>query len=101
MATLFLTNDQLAQRCRLHGASEHVVADCVTRRVSAGVFVDDTKAPDWLVVSQKRGLGDMVADGLAAVGITKERVSNAIGRPCGCDKRQKRLNDIGRRFGIG
>jgi hypothetical protein len=43
----------------------------------------------------------MLADGLAAVGITKERVSKAIGRPCGCDKRQKRLNDIGRRFGIG
>ena len=47
------------------------------------------------------GLGDMVAAGLTAVGITKERVSAAIGGPCGCDKRQAALNDIGRKFGIG
>jgi hypothetical protein len=101
MATLFISHDLLMDRCRKNSSSLSQVEHCITRRVSAGVFVDDTKAPDWLVVSQKRGLGDMVADGLAAVGITKERVSKAIGRPCGCDKRQKRLNDLGRRFGIG
>ena len=48
-----------------------------------------------------RGLGDMVSSALSAVGITKERVSAAIGRPCGCAERQEALNDIGRRFGIG
>ena len=47
------------------------------------------------------GLGDMVAAGLAAVGITKERVSAAIGRPCNCGARQEALNAIGRRLGIG
>lgn len=47
------------------------------------------------------GLGDMVAAGLSAVGITPERVSAVIGRPCGCKERQAKLNDIGRRFGIG
>ena len=47
------------------------------------------------------GLGDMVSSALTAVGITKERVSAAIGRPCGCAKRQAALNDIGRKFGIG
>jgi hypothetical protein len=47
------------------------------------------------------GLGDMVASALSAVGITKERVSKAIGKPCGCAKRQEALNDLGRRMGIG
>jgi hypothetical protein len=47
------------------------------------------------------GLGDMVAAGLSAVGITKERVSKMLGKPCGCAKRQKMLNELGRRLGIG
>ena len=49
----------------------------------------------------KQGLGDMVASGLSAIGITKERVSAAIGKPCGCAKRQAALNELGRRIGIG
>lgn len=47
------------------------------------------------------GLGDMVAAGLSAVGITKERVSAAMGRDCGCQQRQDALNNLGRRLGIG
>jgi len=47
------------------------------------------------------GLGDIVASGLSAVGITKERVSRVIGRPCGCGQRQQALNALGRRLGIG
>lgn len=47
------------------------------------------------------GLGDMVASALSAVGITKERVSKALGKDCGCAKRQAALNDLGRRLGIG
>ena len=47
------------------------------------------------------GLGDYVAAGLSAVGITPERVSNALGRPCGCKERQAALNELGRRIGIG
>jgi len=50
----------------------------------------------------KSGLGDMVAAGLGAVGITPERVSAALGvKDCGCKKRQQQLNDLGRRLGIG
>jgi hypothetical protein len=49
----------------------------------------------------KPGLGDRVASALAAVGITKERVSKALGKPCGCAKRQAKLNELGRKFGIG
>jgi hypothetical protein len=47
------------------------------------------------------GLGDLVATGLAAVGITEERVSRLIGRPCGCPERKRRLNEFGQRLGIG
>lgn len=49
----------------------------------------------------RRGLGDMVSSVLSAIGITKERVSKAIGKPCGCAKRQEALNKLGRRLGIG
>ena len=47
------------------------------------------------------GLGDMVAAGLSAIGITKERISKALGGDCGCAKRQAKLNNLGRKFGIG
>lgn len=50
----------------------------------------------------KPGLGDHVASALSAVGITKERVSKALGRPCACPKRQQKMNDWGRKWlGIG
>lgn len=51
------------------------------------------------------GLGDMVAAGLDAVGITKARaaaVARAMGMDgCGCEQRQQALNELGRKFGIG
>ena len=48
------------------------------------------------------GLGDIVAAGLSAVGITPERVSKALGvKDCGCKQRQQKLNELGRRLGIG
>lgn len=53
------------------------------------------------VAAKKRGLGDIVKAGLSAIGITEERVSKAIGRPCGCGKRAEKLNELGKKFGIG
>lgn len=47
------------------------------------------------------GLGDIVAAGLSAIGITKERVSRVVGGDCGCAQRQEALNDIARKIGIG
>lgn len=48
------------------------------------------------------GLGDMVKGALSAIGITEERVSKAIGRPCGCGKRAEKLNEWGKKnLGIG
>lgn len=49
----------------------------------------------------RAGLGDYVAAGLHRVGITKDRVSRVLGRPCGCLKRQMQLNRLGRKVGIG
>jgi hypothetical protein len=50
------------------------------------------------------GLGDIVAAGLDAVGITKERVqavASAVGvKDCGCAKRQAALNRLGERLGL-
>jgi hypothetical protein len=51
------------------------------------------------------GLGDHVAEGLAAVGITKARaqaVAAAVGlRDCGCQERQDAWNRFGYALGIG
>lgn len=47
------------------------------------------------------GLGDYVAAGLQKVGITKQRVSKVMKRPCRCGRRQKKLNELGRKIGIG
>lgn len=53
------------------------------RRCPVGADGDKTKE-----------FGDMVADALSAVGITKERVSGWLGRPCGCAERQEKLNAL-------
>jgi hypothetical protein len=48
------------------------------------------------------GLGDLVAAGLSAVGITEERVqrlANAVGvKDCGCAKRKAALNRLSDRL---
>ena len=48
------------------------------------------------------GLGDYVHAGLAAVGITPERVAAALGvDDCGCEERRQTLNEWGYAIGIG
>jgi hypothetical protein len=50
--------------------------------------------------SWKPGIGDHIAAGLDAIGITKERVAAVLG-DCGCEQRQQLLNELGNRIGIG
>ena len=88
----------LESRCRERGYTLEQVQGCIVSRDGDQIIVDETHA-DY--PHAKPGLGDMVAAGLSAVGITKERVSKALGRPCGCAKRQQKLNELGRKFGIG
>lgn len=40
-------------------------------------------------------VGDMVANALEAVGVTKSVVSRVVGGDCGCKKRQNWLNEAG------
>jgi hypothetical protein len=48
------------------------------------------------------GLGDMLAYGLTALGVTPARVEEVIGGPCGCYQRQDAINEWGRStLGIG
>ena len=72
---------------------------CITHDYGDGWVEIDTNHSAY--PRARPGLGDMVAAGLSAVGITKERVSALAGGDCGCHKRQEALNAIGRKIGIG
>jgi hypothetical protein len=74
-------------------------AACITADYGDGWIEVDTKHPAY--PRRKPGLGDMVAAGLSAVGITKARVEAVVGGPCGCFGRQATLNELGRKMGIG
>lgn len=39
-------------------------------------------------------LGDRVANALATVGVTSERIERWLGTPCGCEERQVKLNQL-------
>ena len=85
-------------RCRERGYTLDEVRPCIVSQDGDRITVDETH-PAY--PRAKPGLGDMVASGLSAIGITKGRVSAAVGKPCGCAKRQAALNELGRRIGIG
>jgi hypothetical protein len=85
-------------RCRERGYSLESAAACIVEEDGDIITVDETH-PAY--PRPKPGLGDMVAAGLSAIGITKERVSAVVGGDCGCAKRQEALNALGRRVGIG
>lgn len=90
----------LKQRCEERGYSYDEVKDCVVSQEGDELVVDETH-PSYPRQKNPTGLGDLVGKGLEFVGITPERVSKAMGRPCGCNKRKQRLNEIGRKLGIG
>jgi hypothetical protein len=95
--------------CERHGVrkSPHLHKLCQTRQDYYDAWEQGRGPGQHLPVEpQPPGLGDMVAAGLASVGITKERYQAAraavgLKRPCGCLKRQKKLNELGKRIGIG
>lgn len=89
----------LEARCHERGYTLDEVRPCIASQDGDQITVDETH-PAY-PRERRPGLGDMVAAGLSAVGITKERVSKALGKPCGCAKRQEKLNELGRKFGIG
>jgi len=92
----------LEARCRERGYTLEQVRPCIVSEEGDRLVVDETH-PAY--PRPKPGLGDMVAAGLATVGITKERVqavASKVGiKDCGCAKRQAALNEFGKRLGIG
>jgi hypothetical protein len=89
----------LAAVAAKRGCSGDAAAACITVDYGDGWVEVDTNHSAY--PRAKPGLGDMVASGLSAIGITKERVSKLAGGDCGCAKRQAALNELGRRMGIG
>ena len=88
----------LESRCRERGYTLDDVRACIVSQDGDDITVDETH-PAY--PRARTGLGDMVSSALSAVGITKERVSAAIGRPCACGQRQQALNELSRKIGIG
>jgi len=91
--------EMFLRRCRERGYTLDQVRPCIVSEDGHMITVDETH-PAY--PRQKPGLGDYVAAGLSAIGITKERVAAVTGKPCGCKKRQEALNKWGARtLGIG
>lgn len=92
----------LEARCRERGYTLSEVMPCVSSQAGDMWTIDEThpRYPAKPKHPPPLGLGDRVAAGLKAVGITPELVSKVTGRPCGCKQRQQRLNEIGARFGF-
>ena len=92
----------LEARCRQRGYTLKQVRPCIVSQDGDTITVDETHPAYPLA---KPGLGDMVAAGLDAIGVTKERVQAVVSKvgvkDCGCQKRQEALNSLGRKFGIG
>lgn len=88
----------LEARCRERGYTLDQVRPCIVAEDGDRLTVDELH-PTYPRASLP-GLGDLVADGLAAVGITKERVQAVTGRPCNCPERQAALNRLGQLVGL-
>jgi hypothetical protein len=69
---------------------------CITHDYGDGWIEVDTSHASY--PRRKPGLGDMVAAGLDAIGITKDRVEAIVGGPCGCPQRQAALNAAGAKY---
>jgi hypothetical protein len=74
--------DPSSLRCRVCGAA--VSAPHVRRNCGAS--------------PPQPGLGDLVAAGLASIGITKDRVEALVRGPCRCDERAALLNAAGAKW---
>jgi hypothetical protein len=71
------------------------VAPCIVLADGDNIVVDEHHLA---YPRAKPGLGDMIAAGLDAVGITKERVEAVVGGPCGCSERQAAMNAVGAKY---
>lgn len=71
--------------CRASNALTQLRSRVVRERPEANLVANPTPPP-------RKRLGDHVETALTAVGITAERVTRWVGRPCRCKERKERLN---------
>jgi hypothetical protein len=90
----------LEQRCKQRGYEIKEVWPCVVSQDGNEIVVNENH-PAYPALKRPPGLGDLVASGLKRAGITPERITQILGKPCGCNERRKKLNALGRKFGIG
>ena len=86
------TLKQLEEKATERGYTLEQVRGCISKTLPDGaLMIDEThkKYPH-----KKKFLGDRIADGLASVGITPERVSKILGGDCGCNSRKAKLNEL-------
>jgi hypothetical protein len=86
----------LEARCRERGYSLEQVQPCIVSEDDGWIVVDE--AHPAYPSRAKPGLGDMLKAGLSAVGITEERISRLVGRPCGCGQRAAKINEFGAKY---
>tara|TARA_Y100001978_G_C23542653_1_gene360534 strand:- start:52 stop:393 length:342 start_codon:yes stop_codon:yes gene_type:complete len=92
------TMKHLQERCNERGADIKEASKSIVFRKDGYIYVN-VDSPSYPKLS--KGLGDYVSGALSKIGITPESVSKAIGKPCGCNKRKHKLNEFGKKFGIG
>lgn len=85
----------LVARCVERGYALDDVISCIISRDGDSITVDEMH-PSY--PRPRPGLGDMVAIGLGAVGITKARVEAVVGGPCGCSERQAAINAMAAKY---
>ena len=80
-------------RCGYEAPEQRTFRVCRTLDEMAAHVAQVTAKP-WISVPNPM-LGDRLAHALALVGVTKQRVSKAVGGDCGCQQRQTGLNRLG------
>jgi hypothetical protein len=87
------SDDLTCRRCGYKARQKKTYRECKTLDELATHLAKVT-TPPWVPVPNPM-LGDRVANALAYFGVTKSRVSAAVGGDCGCEKRQAGLNKLG------
>lgn len=95
-------------RAHQRGYSREEIQPCLIEHLGDGWYEVDVnhhaypRRPKEGECRQERGLGDYIAAGLDAVGITKERVqalASTVGiKDCGCKGRQAAANALGAKY---
>lgn len=90
-------------RAAQRGYTADEIRPCLTEDLGDGWYEVDvdhqayprTPRPGY---TPPMGLGDIVKAGLSALGITEERVTALVGKPCGCHERAAKLNELGAKY---